>query len=52
MELWTLLLIAITIKLDGRERKKNKIVPQHAYGRAGGEDVQLLLIQDIGTRWG
>jgi hypothetical protein len=30
-----------------------KAVPQHTYGGAGGrENVQLLLIHDLGTRWG
>jgi hypothetical protein len=32
---------------------KGKAVPQHTYGGAGGgEDVQLLLIHDLETRWG
>jgi hypothetical protein len=31
---------------------KGKAVLQHTYGEAGGEEVQLLLILDIGTRWG
>jgi hypothetical protein len=32
--------------------KKGKAIPQHAYESAGGEDVYLLLIHDLGTRWG
>jgi hypothetical protein len=29
-----------------------KSVPQPTYGGAGGEEVSLLLIHDLGTRWG
>jgi hypothetical protein len=31
---------------------KSKAVPLHAMEALGGEDVQLLLILDLGTRWG
>jgi hypothetical protein len=29
-----------------------KAVPLHAMEALGGEEVQLLLIHDLGTRWG
>jgi hypothetical protein len=29
---------------------KGKAVPQHTYGGAGEEEVELLLIYDLGTR--
>jgi hypothetical protein len=35
-----------------RDSKKGKAVSQHTYGGAGGEEVQLLLIHDLGIRWG
>jgi hypothetical protein len=31
---------------------KGKAAPQHTYGGTGGEDAQLLLIQDLGSRRG
>jgi hypothetical protein len=33
-------------------KSKSKAVPLHAMRRMGGEKVQLLLILDLGTRWG
>jgi hypothetical protein len=30
--------------------KKGKAVPQHTHRGAGGEEIQLLLINDLGTR--
>jgi hypothetical protein len=39
-----------------RKEKKNlqlaKAVPLHATKALGGEEVQLLLILDLGTTWG
>jgi hypothetical protein len=32
--------------------KKGKSVPLHAMEALGGDEVQLLLILDLGTRWG
>jgi hypothetical protein len=32
--------------------KKSKAVPLHAMEALGGEEVYLLLIHDLGTRWG
>jgi hypothetical protein len=32
--------------------KKAKAVPLHAMKALGGEAIQLLLILDLGTRWG
>jgi hypothetical protein len=31
---------------------KSKAVPLHAMEAHGGEDIQLPLILDVGTRWG
>jgi uncharacterized protein YpmS len=31
---------------------KSKAVPLHATEALGGEEVQLLLTHDLGTRWG
>jgi hypothetical protein len=31
---------------------KNKAVPLHAMEAHGGEEVYLLLILNLGTRWG
>jgi hypothetical protein len=31
---------------------KGKAVPRHIYGGAGGEELQFLLIHDLGIRWG
>jgi hypothetical protein len=35
---------------SGSSIEKGKAVPQHTYEGAGGEDVQLLLIHDLGMR--
>jgi hypothetical protein len=34
------------------EMYKAKAVPIHAMKALGGEEIQLLLILDLGTRWG
>jgi hypothetical protein len=31
---------------------KSKAVPLHAMEALGGEEIELLLILDLGTRWG
>jgi hypothetical protein len=44
--------ITYSIKSMERQLGNGKAVPQHAYGGAGGEDVYLLLLHNLGTRWG
>jgi hypothetical protein len=34
------------------KKKKQKAFKQHTYGGAGGEEVLLLLILELGIRWG
>jgi hypothetical protein len=41
-----------TYFLGGGELKKLKAVPLHAMKALGGRGVQLLLILNLGTRWG
>jgi hypothetical protein len=37
-------------KVNRREKVKAKVVPLHAVETLGGEEVQLLLILNLGTR--
>jgi hypothetical protein len=39
-------------RFDVPVKKKDKAVPLHAMEAFGGRGVQLLLIHDLGTRWG